>query len=164
MFLTKSKLYHEVEIICLVIPALLLTIVLVACSGWKNDPKADRSFITDMPCVAPCWYGLELGKSNKADVAETLKELPFIDKASIHEYGTRWLEDDYAKEFYFGCVHPRKESCGSALISNDKLMSLWLSVGYSLSIEMVVDKLGEPDYLVYGGCVPYAPICSVGLY
>jgi hypothetical protein len=163
-FLIKSKHYPKGEITCLVILGLILALALVACSGWKNNPKADRSFITDMPCKAPCWYGLELGKSSKADVAVALDELPFIDKASIREYGTRWLDDDYAREYYFGCVHPKKESCGSALISNDKLMTLWLSVGYSLSFKMGVDKLGEPDFLDYGGCVPYTPVCSVSLY
>lgn len=128
---------------------LLIMVVATACSV-VNDPKADQSFTTDEPCAAPCWYGLEPDQSTKADVVAVLKQLEFVDSTSIQEYGTSWFGDDSALSINFGCVHPQNTSCGSAVISGDKLKSLGLSVDYELTMKMAVDKLGIPDYVDYG--------------
>jgi hypothetical protein len=45
----------------------------------------DRSLLTDKPCMAPCWYGLDINKSTKDKVMETLKTLSFIDQNRIFE-------------------------------------------------------------------------------
>lgn len=162
-FLIKSELCHDGEITCLVILGLMLTLVLVACSGWKNDPKADRSFITDMPCAAPCWYSLIPGEATKENVLETLEGLPFIDQASVKEYGTVWNHDNSAESIRFGCSHPRKEGCGAALVSNNQLEELWLTVNFPLDIETVVNKLGPPSFIDYGIYAPEVGGCFLSL-
>jgi hypothetical protein len=140
---------------------LLLMLVSFSCSRIRFDPEADQSFLTDQPCSAPCWYGLSPGESTKAEVLETLKELPFVDDTSIKEYGTRWGKDDSAQDIRFGCRHPRERFCGSALISEDELKVLGLSANFPLDMEAVVNKLGPPDFIDYGGYHPEVGGCVV---
>ena len=129
---------------------MLVVVSLSACWRAKNDPDADRSFITDHPCAAPCWYGLEPDKSSQAEVLATLQSLPFVDKTTIRESRANWGGDENAKTFHFDCIHPKEKNCGGAIISGGKLGELWLTVGYPLSLKMAVDKLGVPDYVEYG--------------
>ena len=137
----------------------LLVALLTACSSTV-DSKVDRSFISDDPCAAPCWYGLTLDESTEADVLTTLATLEFVDPASVRKYITRWLKHDNAQEIQFGCLHPATDVCGGATLVDDRLKSLWVAIGYELSIGEVVTKLGEPDYVEFhtyhadvGGCV-----------
>jgi hypothetical protein len=134
--------------------------IMVSCSLFY-DPKIDQSFLTNQPCASPCWYGLIPGEATKADVLETLKELPFIDYSSIREYGTVWNLDNAAESIRFGCSHPKKEGCGAALISDDQLKVLWLNVNFRLDIEMVVNKLGPSSYVDYGVYAPEVGGCIV---
>jgi hypothetical protein len=93
---------------------------------------------------------LEINVSNKSDILAKLKQLPFVDPASIREKVTTWPDDPYATNIDYDCTHPSEENCGAATISKDKLKKLWMSVGFNLTLKQVVDKLGEPDYLDYG--------------
>ncbi len=54
--------------------------------------QMDKSLLTDTPCPAPCWYGLELEKSSKADVLTTLQTLSFINSNSIDESAEGYLD------------------------------------------------------------------------
>jgi len=139
---TESRNYSG--IIGLLVGILLL-LPLNSCS---IDPAfIDRSFLTGETCEAPCWYGLEIDKSTKADVLAELDQLPFVERGTHKEYGASWLNDQNAKEIQFHCLNRPDEVCGGALISNDILKRLWVSVGYNLSFEQAVDKLGPPDFL-----------------
>jgi hypothetical protein len=80
----KSKLIR-------IILLLDVVIFLYGCTGNLSQelpatisPKLqDRSFLTGTPCLAPCWYNLEIGKSSKNDVIEKLQTLEFIDQKTI---------------------------------------------------------------------------------
>ena len=128
----------------------VLIVVMAAACSTVDDSMAVQSFKTDKPCAAPCWYGLEPGSSTKADVVAVLKQLDFVDSASIQEYSTTCLGDDHAQGISFGCVHPQTASCGGAVIFGDKLKLLTLSASSKLTVKMTVDKLGIPDYVEYG--------------
>lgn len=141
---------------------ILLTLLLAIISGCRPKTEIDQSFLTDLPCIAPCWYDLKLNKSTKADVLTTLYQLPFVDKGSIHEYGTRWDADDNAIEIYYECVDPRG-GCGSLTLSEDQLKTIWMSVNYPLTFKDAVKKLGKPGYLEYGVCNLGVPSCRVNL-
>jgi hypothetical protein len=117
------------------------------------DPLADQSFLTQEPCAAPCWYGLELDKSNKVDVYAVLGKLSFVDETTIKELPASWSGDQSASEILFGCSHPSDTSCGGVLLSGDKLKRMWFSVGYELTAETAVEQLGLPAYIDYG---PYS--------
>lgn len=138
---------------------ILSLLIFNSCSNFTeistDDSFIDKSFINSEPCSPPCWYGLEIDKSTKADVLAILDRLTFVDHEKYREYGSVWLNDDNAKEIQFNCTYLK--NCGGALISNDKLKILWLRVGYDLSLKEAVDRLKAPDFLVYefriqGGC------------
>jgi hypothetical protein len=128
----------------------LAAILLPALNSCSVDPALiDRSFLTEETCKAPCWYGLEIDKSTKADILAKLDQLPFVEHNTYKEYGTVWMNDQNAKEIQFHCLNQPDEFCGGALISNNILKSLWLRVGYDLSFKQAVNKLGPPDFLEY---------------
>jgi hypothetical protein len=133
-------------------PSILLLVLfsaaLAACATGP-DPQADQSFLTDQPCAAPCWQGLELGSSTKGATLSLLPTLPFVDAGSIVDKATTWKSDAAAREVSFGCVHPRSGNCGNAIFSGDRLRWLELSVGYALTLRMAVTKLGAPTHVDY---------------
>jgi hypothetical protein len=137
------------------------------CTGWmktKDDPLVDRSFLTDEPCKAPCWQGLELDKSPENEIIETLKELPFIDTSKIYTFSSSWLGDDGAKSIVYDCLYPRLEHCGTLRVSGDMLKELSYKVGYKLTLETIVSKLGPPDYIDYGPIHIDIGGCDLALY
>jgi hypothetical protein len=143
---------------------ILLGIVTASCNARAaDDTLTDRSFLTHQPCAPPCWYGLEIDRSSESDVHSTLKSLSFIDPSTIGEWGTSWLGDDTAKEIYFGCLYPKDDRCGGAIISHGKLKRLWLDVSYELTFQKAVDLLGLPNYMDYRPYHPEAGGCIVQL-
>lgn len=135
---------------------ILIAFMCVSCTLTNTD----RSFLTDQPCAAPCWYGIVPGESSKAEVVETLNSLPFVDERSIKEY-LPFLDGDGHEQvdMIFNCVSPLNRYCGGALFVDDQLIEINLHVGYALNIETVVTKLGPPTMFYYreyhpevGGC------------
>jgi hypothetical protein len=105
----------------------------------------DRSFITDEPCAAPCWYGLVPGESTKSELDHVLAELPFVNQATVHEFPTEFANEP-ATEVYFQC-HKRDEWCGSIIIHDGTVQEIMVSVRYKLTFGEVVEKLGPPDHV-----------------
>jgi hypothetical protein len=77
-----------------VVLASLVILLLAACvpglRGGTPTPTVnlslvDMSMITDQPCAAPCWYGLEPGRSTREQVLVTAKSLVFIDPGEMQE-------------------------------------------------------------------------------
>lgn len=52
----------------------------------------DRSWLTDNPCAVPCWYGLELNRSTKAEALATVGGLSFVDFTSKTETPVNYWE------------------------------------------------------------------------
>jgi len=144
-------------------PLVMIALSLCGCKP-KDDPLADYSFLTQKPCKAPCWYGLELDISGEEEVLQTIKSLPFIDPESTRKWNSVWNDDHNAVEIIFGCLHPIIKSCGSATISQNKLKNIFLHVSYSLSIESVVNIYGTPDKIGYRGFHPEAGGCILEFY
>jgi hypothetical protein len=128
---------------------IMLVVILAACAK-DVDPKADRSFLTNLPCAVPCWHGLALDQSSEAEVLATLATLEFVDPNDIREYPAPWAGYDQAQWVWFGCLHPAKRDCGVAALVDDKLKYLRLDVNYPLSLVEVVTKLGKPNYVDFG--------------
>jgi len=147
----KLMLFHKTNSrICAGIIGFLAGILLLTLNSCSTDPTLiDRSFLTGETCEAPCWYGLEIDKSTKADILAKLDQLPFVEHNTYKEYDAGWMNDQNAKEIQFRCLNRPNEVCGGALTSNDILKRLWLRVGYDLSFVQAVDKLGSPDFLEY---------------
>jgi hypothetical protein len=132
----------------------LLGLVLVVSVWALDESSADHSFIAEQPCAPPCWYGLEPDKANKSDVYSTVQQLPFVNNWHIWENAVFWINHEPAVEVTWSCWHPLVNRCGSAVLAGDKLKELTLVVGYALTFETVVKKLGIPDYVDYS---PYHP-------
>ena len=86
-----------------------------------TDPGlVDDSLLTDIPCKAPCWYGLELGKSTEADVLTTLHELSFIDPNRIGDRAASYWDPKEQKNIVVKlitakCIKPK--DCSVAKMS-----------------------------------------------
>ena len=129
---------------------LILSIFTVSCGNSKVDEVfMDKSFLEKEPCVAPCWYGLELEKSTEEDVYEVLTQLPFVIQDSIVKKGMGWWDDDSATLISYTCMYPKNTICGSIGVSRDKVVEIYMDVNYDLPLSLIVDELGEPDYVMY---------------
>jgi hypothetical protein len=146
--------------------AVFLGIAIASCSNHttSDDPLADQSFLTQQPCTAPCWHGLEPDKSSVDEVYATLNKLPFVDPATIAEWGYIWLDDDKAKQIGFRCLHPKDKGCGGSLvISQGKLKEITLSIPYKLTFQKAVDLLDQPDTFDYRLADPEGNGCIITL-
>lgn len=110
----------------------------------------DKSWLTGTPCEAPCWYGLELGKSTYSEVLITIKSLSFLNPARFNE--NNWDYPDYESgEFYPGkmvsidCKTPNYHVCVSMRFKEDTLEDLFIDLNYDIQLGEVVEILGEPD-------------------
>ena len=111
----------------------------------------DRSILTDEPCPAPCWYGLELGKSGRDEIINTLKTLSFINPDTIDEGPYDYYTDpttgkDLPAEAIYADCRSSQRRCVLLVMVNDALESVQLTPNYYLSIEEAVNQLGPPDY------------------
>lgn len=135
----KSKLY-----------GLVLCILLLTGCGESTPPpptappsseQIDRSLFTGIPCAAPCWHGLEVGRSIESEVISTLQKLNYIDKETIQV--TRGSSE---VEISARCANPVKE-CLKFNITNDVLTKIVIGINYEIRVDEAIEHLGEPHYL-----------------
>ena len=132
----KSKFYGL--LICL----LLLT----GCTQATPLPSVtidqiDRSLFTGNPCTAPCWHGLEVGKSSESEVVSTLQKLNFINQDTI-----QINRGSVNAEIIADCIVPVKE-CLKFDIANDILTKMVVGLNYEMRVDEAIEHLGEPHYL-----------------
>ncbi len=110
-------------------------------------------FLTDEPCTAPCWKGLEIGVSEEREVLTTVSALNFVDQKTIQIIPKsmpdlnpeNWVQ---GKEIIITCVN-RREPCLRLGIANDKLRDIEISLDYGLTLDAVIVHFGAPDYVGY---------------
>jgi hypothetical protein len=114
----------------------------------------DQSVLTNKPCSAPCWYGLELGKSTKAEALAILPTLSFLDPNTIEEdvYDgyAYWGPDTNAKlqaTLISAECRTHQGQCVRLIIVDNTLMGIWLFPNYNLALGDVVDHLGPPEFV-----------------
>ena len=122
---------------------------------------ADQSFLTEKPCAAPCWYGLELNKSDENAVENALRGLPFVLPESIRKYDSTWGYDIPAKEFAYACIVPEEEDCGHIVLVDNKVKKVSAKIGYDLTLQTVIDKIGVPESVIYNESYPNWSDCLV---
>lgn len=130
----------------------------------------DQSLLTDTPCAAPCWYGLELGKTTKVEALATAQTLSFINSTvfpEIAEYYGYW---DGSKDVnvpgtrvLLRCKQ-QDQTCSSLLFVNDTLKEILLAPNYELTLGEVVAHLGEPDYFRFFPTSIHGHNCAVSLF
>lgn len=145
---------------------LWLAALLLAACGWQlatprptptNEPPlglTDRSVLTGKPCAAPCWQGLILGQSSKAEALDVARSLPFIDPTHFPEQSHTYVEGSAlfpsrqpAIFVQLPCQRPAGSNCGGLQFVNEVLMAVHLKPNYQLSLGAVVQSLGDPDYV-----------------
>ncbi|MEN8171545.1 MAG: hypothetical protein ABFS03_01550, partial [Chloroflexota bacterium] len=73
----------------------------------------------------------------------------FVKQDSIVQKGTGWMNDDSATAIKYECVNEKNIFCGDIIISKDKVVDIYMSVYYDLPLSLVIDELGEPEYISY---------------
>ncbi len=130
----------------------------------------DQSILTDVPCAAPCWYKLELGKSTKSDALTTAQTLSFIDPEVFPETPEHYLYLDGSKREYVDafsirlfCRQPKEAPCADLLFVNDTLKQIYVFLNHDLSFGEVAAHLGEPDYIRFVPNSAEGPGCDIAL-
>jgi hypothetical protein len=130
-------------------------IMLVGClerKGALAPELMDKSPFTGDPCVAPCWYGLEIAKSNESEVVSTLKSFGFIDQETLKIKSIsgpsfdpkitvpgKWITAD--------CIQPRTP-CLVVDIADGRLRDIKSILNYKIAFDEVVKGIGDPDKVV----------------
>lgn len=142
--MSKSKLLIYPSLIVLIIATIIISLFFFETSQTQNkmdlttlDPVLhDQSWLTDIPCGAPCWYGLEPGKTSREDAVATVSKLSFIDSSKLQENSVLTT---------FPCKHQAEHVCVKMSFNNGFLEFLWILPSYPITLEQAVEKLGNPD-------------------
>jgi hypothetical protein len=144
---------------------LLLIAMIFAISGCQSKNIVDQSFISQTPCRSPCWYGLELNKSNRQEVHNVLGILPFVKSSSVKDYDISFQYGNDSHSITYDCVYKvDTNNCGMLLIVNGKLISDWYGLGYDLRIKEVTNIYGPPDFLDYNSPLSETGGCDLAFY
>ncbi len=145
----------------------LVVLILTGCGTWSGaaisiptlDPSlVDSSVLTGVPCAAPCWYGLEVDRSTKADVLAVAPTLSFVDPRAFPEEASSYFDPMVkdaipATTVRLSCRRSGAGTCASLVIAAGVLKGIYLSPPPSLTLGEAVDHLGAPEYVgvVYYG-------------
>jgi hypothetical protein len=173
------KIKHWV--ICQILIMILMGVFLFGCIGFTPAPIAtstpivllspwhmDKSPFTGIPCAAPCWHGLEVGKSTEKDTIAVLPDLTFIDQNSVQIYRRPSMPDFYTMlsgpgaQIVANCVNSNKR-CVDLATSNDILQRIIVSLNYEIMADEAIGYLGNPDYVAVAPVGGEIFICDVYL-
>jgi len=134
--------------------AILLSFIVAACGTPPPPPsleQMDKSPFTGIPCAAPFWHGLEVGKSTESDVMSVLPTLTFIDHSSLffHKMSLPTLDESrYAPgvEITANCINSEKP-CLTIWLVEDVLSEITISLNYEISADKAIEYLGNPTYV-----------------
>ncbi|MCW5877584.1 MAG: hypothetical protein KIS80_01795 [Anaerolineales bacterium] len=134
---------------CLTIIGCLL---LSACAKAVPIEFQDRTLLDGEPCLAPCWYGIEIGVDNQESIRQKVVGLSFLDPdiESIAGLGFSETPDEVvsATSIRYGCRHRTTlQWCVNFILVDDQLRQIRVYPNYELSIEELVQSLGPPDYI-----------------
>jgi hypothetical protein len=158
---------------------LLLVAVFTGCraGGWGVAPTStptlepsliDSSILTGIPCAAPCWYRLEIGRSTKADISATARSLSFIDPKEFPEERSSYWDSTRRAQvavtlIRLKCRQPEWKTCAALLVVNDVLRQIDLSPPPALTLGEAVAHLGPPDYVRRMTLQSNVRLCDVAL-
>jgi hypothetical protein len=110
--------------------------------------QMDKSPFTGIPCAAPCWRGLEVGKSNEKDVIAILPSLNFIKQDSIQMYRTSMpgINGTYGSgvNVVVECINS-SNACLDLNVVNDVLTRIVVGLNYEITVDEAIEYLGNPD-------------------
>jgi hypothetical protein len=172
MYAIKSTLFHNYETVLQGIGAVTIRLFIIGALGFlfsgclsiyktpvlTPTPTSalsivDWGLLSDQPCRAPCWYGLELEKSTKADVIATLQNLPRIDQGTIKESPSGYWDPDTQKNLPATLVSAEcrasKRHCVGLELFNDRLIAIRFNLKSNILVllEDLVEFFGPPGFV-----------------
>ncbi|MBN1536589.1 MAG: hypothetical protein JW908_07655 [Anaerolineales bacterium] len=119
----------------------------------------DRSWLTDQPCRAPCWYDLTLGSTSKSVAQEKVLQLPFISSQKV-------TEKPLGISTYY-CKQPIQHICTILYFYEDRLDAIGLAPNFNINLQEVVDTINPPDFLSFRSITPdkmFGRDCQIELF
>jgi hypothetical protein len=162
MIFTSSTTYKNILLFS------TLVILSFRCSTATPLPEQiDKSPFIGIPCAAPCWQGLEIGKSSESEVISTISNLTFIDQDTVnfHRMSMPGLDSStYAPglEITADCINPNKQ-CLMIDVVDDILTEIELVFNYSINVDEAIGYLGQPDFIGYRNLGAEKILCEVNV-
>ncbi len=101
----------------------------------------DKSILTDIPCAAPCWYGIVPGTlMEKGEIIQLLETLPNM--------GHVWENNTSGGTaiMWFWEQRPWRETgYNSVFLVDGTVHNISLSFDFELTVEDILDKYGLPE-------------------
>jgi hypothetical protein len=143
-----------------------ISLLVTACGHWRSFTSSWRSGLLNEDelqemdveigisesCLPPCWYGLIPYESTTDEVRATLSELEIVEAQSI-EYSYSEDGDKVIVQYKSALVDSSLYG-GRLEIIDGILNQIEIVVEYELSVQELLDVLGEPDFyeiVPYGG-------------
>ncbi len=133
-----------------------------------SPEQMDISPFTGIPCAAPCWNGLEVGKSTEKDALEVVSTLKFINQESVQVYRRPSMPDYYIKDYGPGieidanCINS-EETCLNLTTANDVIQKIVVRLNYEIRPDKAITYLGIPDVIVVAPMGSEIFVCDVDL-
>jgi hypothetical protein len=144
---------------CQTLTTIVLLALIAGCSTPTLIPTAtllpaitDRSPFTGIPCSAPCWHGLVVGKSSESQVRSTLPTLTYLNQESIEFVqitNVNGPDPDVAYpgvEITAGCLRPAQQ-CLTMEVADNVLTQIDILLNYQIPVDEIVADLGPPTYV-----------------
>lgn len=120
--------------------AILLCTSAIAIWKLQQNRWVDKSIITGLPCVPPCWQGITPGVTPSDKALEILSNSPYIEKGSIKQAGTT---------ISGGCTwrwrSPGRRMQPGLNWQNGVVHTIQMSLTFDLSVQEVIEKFGNPE-------------------
>jgi hypothetical protein len=136
-----------------IILTIILSALLAGCTGYSSVPtptpspnQIDKSPFTGIPCAAPCWHGLVIGKSSESEVRSTLSTLTYIDQKSIEYVPQASVRGPDPNVIYPGLLI-YASCCLIIEVADHVLNQIDILLNYQISAGEVIADLGPPDYV-----------------
>lgn len=153
----------------------LIILVVSSCTTASSAKKTviepnrnEDSWLTEKPCKAPCWYGLEPGKTFKEEAIIKTKELPFINPEVVTEnetmfYDSRLKESVSGQAENFDCKNYPGVLCVYMSFRDNILYQVLIPLDSKITFKEVVNRLGNPDLVMINRINPEGSGCTIGL-
>jgi len=121
-----------------------MLLLLVGCSR-----KADAEIILSDMCSPPCWENVVPGLSTETNVKEIEEKLPSIDAGQ-----TAWIYEwnKYDAVFAWRFLNSEVKK-GEIYIKGGVVELINLFGGFNVPLKTLVNKFGEPEYVVIGNTI-----------
>ncbi|MCC6904644.1 MAG: hypothetical protein IT326_02305 [Anaerolineae bacterium] len=109
----------------------------------KTLTDVDTSLLSGEPCTPPCWQGLTPGESTDVEAMGALENLSFVYTDSILRRDWGGPDSDWEVIDWKSSVSGNGSFL--RLDSQDKVTTIVVNLEYELTLQDLIDILGEPD-------------------